>query len=488
MLRQSRWTVLCLITVALAGVSGQLEGAENDLLSYLPGDETNFIAVLDIRDLQTAMESGNSRVVTTGTVPKWLDRLVIGSQVRIGYGERVRSFYLAEHPQGITPSFVAKQRDGLPDRIGAHSAFLCTPGDYLLELGPRQFALVRPGVRQEVVSWVNELDGGKQAPLSEALRAEASRPGELVIALDLANSIPEAKAKLWLESQAAFAGQKSNIARLAKLATSASMASAVVSLADQPQIEVRITFASGIDVEPTDLAQAVRTVVAERGANISELDAAEPVVDGNALVLRAPIGAESLRKVMSLVLAPQSLVGVAATTAEQTQRNEKAAVRQYLQSVEQIIHDLEKANRRASDYLRTAAWHENFANQIDELPTVGIPSAFVEYGNTTANRLRALAASLRGQAVTVDAEARSVTYNVRTNPGYLGLGLWGDWAVQQGSVEVTSNAAEVRQRLAAAVSAGAQDREQIWQMQAEDRQRVRNAFQEEFGEPVEAKR
>lgn len=469
-----------LLTSLLMVSPPSLRGDETDLLRYLPGDETNFIAVLHVRDLHDAV--ADSRVATIGTAPKWLDRLVIGSQVRIGHGERVHSYFLAEHPQGITTSFVAKQRDGLPDRIGPHSAFLCAPGDYLIELGPRQFGLVRPGVRQEVVNWIGAVDRNELAPLPDALQAEASREGELVVALDLTNSISEAHAKVWLESHEAFAGQKSKIARLANLAASSSVASAVITLANEPQIEFRLAFSGDINVEPADLVQAIREAIAERGASLPELDAAEPEIEGNVLVLRAPVGAESIRKVLSFVLTPRGISTVAPDTAEQAKSSAKEAVRQYLTSVNKIIGDLEKANRRATDYLRTAAWHENFANQIDELSVVGVPSVFVEYGYGTANRLRALAASLRGQAVTVDAEARTVTYNVQSNPGYVGVGLWGGWAVQQGNVQVTSNAAEVRQRLATAVAAGAREREQIWQLQAEDRQRVTQNFVTEFGE------
>jgi hypothetical protein len=305
------------------------------------------------------------------------------------------------------------------------------------------------------------------------------------MALDLADSIFEGKAKAWLESHEAFAGQKSKVSRLAKLAASASVASAVVTLASEPQLEVRIAFASDIDVEAADLAEAVRLAVAERGATLPELDAAEPTIERNALVIRAPIGQESLRKLLSFVLSPQSVIATP-DPEQQAAASEKEAVRQYLASVNKIIYDLERANRQAKDYLRTATWHENFANQIDELPTAGIPSVFVEYGNATANRLRALAASLRGQAVTVNAESRSVTYNVDANPGYYGVGLWGGWAVQPGNVQVTSNAAEVRQRLASAVAAGAREREQIWQLQAEDRQRSIQTFEMNYGEPFEA--
>ncbi len=319
------------------------------------------------------------RVVTKGTLPTWLDRIVVGAQVRIGYGERVESYFIAEHPQGITLTSVAKQRGGLPDRIGMHSAFLCAPGDYLVEVAPRTFGLVRPGVRQEVVEWIGQIDGGKQAPLSDALKAEVERDGQLVIALDLADSIFEGKAKAWLESHEAFAGQKSKVSRLAKLAASASVASAVVTLAGEPQLEVRIAFASDIDVEAADLAEAVRTAVAERGATLPELDAAEPTIEGNSLVIRAPIGEESLRKLLSFVLSPQSVI-TTPDTEQQAAASEKEAARQYLASVNKIIYDLERANRQAKDYLRTATWHDNFANQIDELPTAGIPSVFIQYG------------------------------------------------------------------------------------------------------------
>jgi hypothetical protein len=166
--------------------------------------------------------------------------------------------------------------------------------------------------------------------------------------------------------------------------------------------------------------------------------------------------------------------------------------------VNRNIDDLEKARGRASNYARTAQWHTNFADRIDRLPTAGVDPALVKYASDISGRLRALAASLRGTAVQVNALDRSVVYNVEQHQVYQnGFDWWWGGARtaygpytygQPVETTVTSNLEEVRGKQAEVVQASEPDRTQVWNLILEDRAQLEREMVGKFGADFQKQR
>jgi hypothetical protein len=110
----------------------------------------------------------------------------------------------------------------------------------------------------------------------------------------------------------------------------------------------------------------------------------------------------------------------------------------------------------------------------------GIDPLLSDYAAEVSNHLRALASSLRGQTVAINAGNQSVVYNAQVEPGYSGFG-WGIGFQNRGpTVNINSNLAEVRQKQAAAVERGAEQRDQIWESLLSRRETVRRALLDKF--------
>ncbi|MBX3438137.1 MAG: hypothetical protein KF861_11650, partial [Planctomycetaceae bacterium] len=211
---------------------------------------------------------------------------------------------------------------------------------------------------------------------------------------------------------------------------------------------------------------------------------------GQSVKLECELSDDSLRRILSLIITPATPHEIATPTPAPTETTPRPRrtpsrrgsttddpTRAYVDAVNRMINDLQWANRRATDYARTATWHDNFARKIGELPTEGVDRQALTFGQRIASSFRALAASLRGQAVEVNTQQKTLTYDVHFQPGWAGVSIWGAVGYQDPTWQVTSNLREVRERQAAAIAAGNHDREQIWLMIEEDRVEVERALE-----------
>jgi hypothetical protein len=144
--------------------------------------------------------------------------------------------------------------------------------------------------------------------------------------------------------------------------------------------------------------------------------------------------------------------------------------------------------RRGNDYERTATWHDNFARRIEQLPTLGVEPSLQEFGHRTADRFRALGASLRGQGVQINADQNTLVYDVDYRPGWVSANWWGAVGYGEPSVKVSSNLKDVRERQATAVKKGAQQRSTIWKMINDDRADVELLMREKYGDDFSRRR
>ena len=228
------------------------------------------------------------------------------------------------------------------------------------------------------------------------------------------------------------------------------------------------------------------TVLSDLQAELDELADAEITIEGRSLVFSTELSGPTLRRVMSLLIspAPEALPSEGAIT-DRTERTRleptEDQTARYFAAVTEIIDDLQRVNRKAQDYLRTATWHDNFAKRIDQLAIVGVDQRVVEFGAEIASRLRALAASLRGVAVEVDTQRRSITYDMQVQPGWAAWNVWGGYGYRPGSWKVSSNLQQVREHVAKAVAEGAKEREQIWAFITDRRQAMTRELRERFG-------
>ena len=250
------------------------------------------------------------------------------------------------------------------------------------------------------------------------------------------------------------------------------------------------------DSEAGGLAESVaavfRHLVDDLQLSLDEFPKARVTAQSQSVTLSMQLSDESLRRVMSLITSvspavkasDESVPSVPLAPEARPPRVsvELTASKRYFRSVSQAIDDLARVNRKANDYSKTATWHENFARRIDQLPTAGVEPELLEFGQRVSDRFRALAASLRGQSVNVNAEQQTLVYNYNYDPGWAAASYWGAAGYRAPTFQFDSNLKQVRERQAAAVVKGSEQRIAIWNLITGDRSKMEQLMRRKHGD------
>ena len=478
----ARFAVMSLLSVAMTGIAS----AQQPLSSYFP-DHTNAAAsikVAEFYDSEIAKREGWSRAAPLAglnAVPGWVNELVLAAHVQPSSTDSQWMITLVPLPESLTFDQIAEQAPNPVEELAGRGMFRTRRGDIAVELGPNLLGVMRPGVRQTASRWIRSLESdGRFVPpyLTRSLNAA----GQIVLALDLVDAIGAPRAQEWLASQPEEIVPPAAAEAVAQALAGTEGCQLSITAANELTAEVRIDFKEPLSVEAEHLKAVFLTVLADLGAQIPDLADARPGIEGSAFVLRGPLSADGLKRIITLVGSPsaESEAPPAPSTPPRVASTAEIAERYFL-AIDDILRHLQSATRRASSQARVPVWFDNFAYQIDAMETTGVPPELVEFGGRVASDLRAIAASSRGVRVNVDANLRKVTYDVWVDPPTVGIGLWGWGAFRPGSVTVNTNLAQQRARAIDAVAAGQQQRDEIWRMVVEDRAATLRQMRMQFG-------
>jgi hypothetical protein len=445
-------------------------------LQWIPGS-CNVVAVVQMRMLV------NSRLGQKG---KWAD------EVRRAYAEGLLSappwvrqvtqateIGSAAHGAATTYSIytmdldsvigdIAKHELAPSEKIAGSFAVLSHRNVYFVQLAPGLVGAVQPADRQAVSRWVRSHKEGALAPVSLYLKRAVETPGDaqVMIAVDLADMLNERQIRKWLATAPRLASAK-NLDELAALLSSLRGARLSVTVTDTVAGRLQLDFGAPVGSAAGALRSAVLQWFDDAGARIESLAAATSSASGNSLVFDASLDERALRRILSLIQSPHiPRKGDEPASAEMQKPNAVASARYYA-SVLQLLKALDRQNKRADDYLKTALWHDNYARRIDGLPTIAVDSELVTWGRDVAGKLRALAASLRGASVKVDRLTRSVRCDPIVFYQWYGFGVDGPLYFPT-VVGVNDNREFVRSELDVTVAKDTEEREAIWKLISEE--------------------
>ncbi|MFN0051408.1 MAG: hypothetical protein ACKV0T_04410 [Planctomycetales bacterium] len=493
------WRGSCAAALALVlcAPNGQAEDAPA-LLRHIPESANALVVVrfsqmLDSPLAQRERWQANQRekfLAIVGDMPAWVDLLVLGAQVHPADSSAAWRVALVPHPSSVVIDSIAARERGVVESLAEHKAVLSTRGIYYVELEEGLLGLRTPPYRQDVARWVRKSGSPSAAGVSPFLRKSGGDAGQLVLALDMADMVDARRVAPYLDRirlgpQAASQVQRA-LGRLLGLK---------VSVRIEERIELTITL--DFSVQPGNVGEALKQLflqaLNDQGLGLPELDGLKVKSAGLGIRFEGAILSEdSLRRLLTFALAPPGETPTESETPENdapaTEPDKKLTLKvdvnktkRYLRSVNQIVADLERSRRQVKDYERTAAWHDNYAEKIDKLPTGGVDGELVEYGGEVSSWLRALAASLRGVAVEVNTQQRSVTYNTTYDPGWGSVNIFGGVGYKAPSTNVQTNLQQVRERQADAIQRGAKQREDIWLLMLDAKSRITDQMQARHG-------
>jgi hypothetical protein len=418
------------------------------------------------------------------SVPPWVETMVTGSLVRPGGPsgpEDVWSAALMAVPADATLEVLTGEEAASIETLGASRAVQGRGDSLYLDVKPGVLGAFTPAHRQDAARWSRQMAAGGTPQISEYLIQASALPGHIVLAMDLQDLLDPNRIRHRLGGEEAFLTAPQLVERVSKQLASMTGVSFTITIGDELASTVTIDFAS----PPTESPELYRglfvSMLNEMGAGIDEFETARGSISNTQLKLDANLSEESVRRILSLIVppAPHPQVAPVAATAPAlppkgnvtiqpprpgtlTPLSPEAATRRYYMAVAKMIDDLKVANRNATSYERTAMWHDNFARRITDLPIQGVSKEVVAFGLSIADKFRALAASLRGQAVQVAAAGETYSFSYSYDPGWVQWGWWGNVGYRAPTTSYTSNLSEVRTRQAQAVEAGSGVRTQIW--------------------------
>ncbi len=467
------------VGVVLAGRAAAA-GDPAEWIQYLPAD-TNTLAIVRVNSVLSSERSAQAgwrakleeRFLSGGGgFSPHIEALVVGSLTHPGVPEEVWSTALFSTPLELSMETIATHEQAPIADLAGRRAVRARDGAYVIELTPTLFGAYRPGHRQDAARWMDNINQQRGLGVSRYLVSVANRPQPIVLAIDLRHAVDAQRVRQQLEQDERFRSYAEFVDALVPLLTGLQGVCFTADISDRIAGRVQIDF----DRDVGRLKFAVRalfvSILEDLGASIDELADFSVATEGTSLVLEGTLGDESLRRMMSLVIAPslpevpsltERLALTPATPAKPAATDPLAATRKYVSAVNKYISDLEAASRRAKEYERTATWHDNYAQKILALPVQDVAQEAIDYGLNTASSFRALAASLRGQAVSIQSDQNALVYRYNYQPGAVGVNIWGGVGYRESAVNYDSNLQEVRERQAAAVQSGSNERLQIWQ-------------------------
>ncbi len=496
------WSMLLVFQIVFSVNFPAIADETRPLSEYLRGD-ANVVAVLRTAQMRRSARAVREKwaqnphvdpISGASDIPYWVDVAWLAAQAYPGRTEKEWTTAVVTLPLGSDFATLIETEDSEIQTLAGKRAIQSSRDAYFVELNSQVLGVMTPALRQEAARWVHSIDEGHIAPLSEYLQSASRSEKHVVIALDMADMLDPILLRWRFESAAALRGKQSEIDAYVELFSGLQGVRFEAQVDDDIQAALRIDFSSDVGAAGNDIKSLFLEWLADEKAALDEFETCDMRTAGSAVIFEMELSDSSLQRILSLVLPPPPSRQESQATTTTTQADRPAttkrptrtsspldASKSYYAAVNRIIEDLQRANRRAKNYSNTATWHDNFARKIDNLPLRGVDRELADYGAGVSSNLRALAASLRGVAVEVNAGNRSVTYDVQYNPGYAAVSIWGGVGYRNPSRRVTSNLQDVREKQAAAVTAGSKERQQIWQIIQDDQNRIRRRMLDKYG-------
>lgn len=483
-----------LMMLLVAGSAGRALATEDDvasLLGKLPASANSLAVVRVDRILRSprAQQEGWAEkqqgdfLAGAATFPPWVRTFVRASHVHIDEASHGWSRAVVTMNRDIDINETARREGGPVQQISGQPAVLSRRNAYFVQLDQRLMGIVSPAQRQDAFRWIAIPESQPIDATHWLGRVVLEEQADITIAFDARGMFDPILLRQTLATAGAMEKKQKDLTQVHRLLMSTEGLCFTANVAEQTEAQLRIDFASEV---PPGYRMVIRGLLLEFlddvGAALDEFAEARVRAASQSVRLQTTLTDEGLRRVMSLIATPHSMAS-GGPAVNQPMRVSIPRTREYLKQVDRIIADLEKANRRAKSYVHTATWHDKFAQKIEELSILNVDPDLLDYSATTAARLRALAASLRGVPVQVNLLEKTITWNVYYDPGWATWGWNGRWGIvgRSPSWQATSNVEVVRSRQASAIAKDAGKRQEIWQLIETDRARIRRTLTQKHG-------
>ncbi len=437
-----------------------------------------------------------------GGVPSWVDTLVVGYLIRPSTAEQVWATGLSKVAENVTIESLAKQTNETPFTIAGYPAIRARGNSIVIGLAPGIHGIRRPAFRQEAARWAEDIRSRRTGRLTPFLTDVVAEEGQILFAIDLQNSLDPELVRVHLDHGFGTSLSVADRDRLTKLISGIKDITLSIKINQEANARVLFEFSDDVGNLGNEVKAVFLDILGHQGAAIEDFDSAKVSSEGKFVTLTSTFSDESLHRVLSLititqdaepnppvpgistptVTTPPAPTPTSSASSGASPSDSLRVNRTYFQSIDRMVNDLDRSSRRTNNPAKIALWFNNYANKIDELPIQGVDPDLVNYGASVSSKLRALSRSLQGQVIAVNAEQGTLTYDAQFNPGWASINVWGGIGWREPTYSFQSNLQQVRERQAAAIIAGTDQRIQMWGMLAEERAAMSRKMRERYGQ------
>ncbi|WP_437187060.1 hypothetical protein SH668x_000436 [Planctomicrobium sp. SH668] len=421
-----------------------------------------------------------------GGIPSWVKSLTIGFFVRPLELDEIWGAGVMSVPDEVTLKAISESENSTLETLVDYPALRTQTNSYLLELAHGQLGVWRPGARQEAVRWARDLKYKTTGLRSQYLETAALTSGHLILAMDLEDALDPVISAAYLELMPELKGKPDQIESVHQILNTLRGVTFTATVGKLITSELRFDFGLNVGNNAPVLKQFFSRIITDLGASIDDFDASQATPDGKSFRLKANLSEDSFSRIISLLGAPpthqQSNHQQVAGASPSASGVNASDSRKYFDQIDKIVNNLARSAQRSNDISRTALWHEQFASKIEDLSVKGVDPELIQYAGDVATKLRGLSRSLRGQQMQVDLHQKTLTVQQDFNPGWASVNIWGGVGYSAPSVNTQSNLQQVRENQAAAIAAGAQQRDEVWQLLTQERSDVLTKMRQKYGD------
>ena len=488
-------TLLALALLLFATAkSAFAQSDERSLVDYLPRGSNSATVVRVEQILATPKAQRENWAVTQkddllgmgSVVPTWAHDVVIGSQFGRD-GSDHSGVVLMVRPSEVSMEEIAASEYSHTETLAGRTGVPTHYDTYYVDLADGVLGIRWPMKRADVKNWIAQV-AGKRVVVADYLRSVNSIDGHIVVAYDLADArlsdvIGEyAKVHELYDDAETVTAMEGDVKKLRGIAYA-------IKIGEPSSLTLHVNFSDEPRANPEAHKTLQLSLLTDSQAMLPELKRASVKRNEAGLQIQCSLSEESLY-LLTGSLNPSMTGRLSSFRSAEASVNIDAS-RRYLRELDRSIERLEKSSIRANNAMLLANLHEKEAEKLRQRHTNGVAPQILKYAERIHEYVRALAASLRGQAIEIDTLNRSVTWKVdQTRGGWVwGSGLFlppgvGRPVIRAGeapSYKIDSNLKEVREKQAQAVLSGANDRRWLWEQIWTDQYNVKVELRTQFG-------
>jgi hypothetical protein len=460
------------LAVLLAAAPAPAAESFADLARRVP-DSANALLLIDAAALRAAHDPFG--------LPPGVERLVVAAQLNPCTLDHVWKVGVAATRDPVTADRLAKaEGGGTPETVAFHEVVLSPRNAYFAVLAPQVAGAMHPANRQLLARWlrVGPHGPGPSAYLTAAAAAPAAAP--VVLALDTADVFDPPGLRSKLAKMKALAG-RGDLPRIAQAIAGLKGVRLTVRGGAKFEGELRLEGDAADALAPV-AKPLVQEVLESMGTVVEDLDAWTARVDGWAVVLSGPLTDRGVRLLLSPLIAPTMAPTPSAAAPAGDGKSEAATSQRYFRSVKKLLDDLQQQKNRT--YNAIAQAYQKYAQQIDELPILGVDPELLQWGGQVATTLRGLA----GLAKSTQSQKNIASINyARTmyQGSYNSTDAWGyQYTVPTGTAVDTGAVGQINNLMATAGANEAAVRNQTWNnidtVTAQIRRKMTEKYKVEF--------